>query len=61
MKDKLTSCESCNNYEYDEQAGGYICLIEMDEDEIYRLGDRGGRGCPFYHVNDEYSIVRKQN
>ena len=52
MKDKLKSCDSCNNFEYDEQTGDYICLIEMDEDDIYRLGDRGSRGCPFYHVKD---------
>ena len=52
MKDKLKSCDSCNNFEYDEQTGDYICLIEMDEDDIYRLGDRGSRGRPFYHGKD---------
>lgn len=60
-KKKLTSCASCENYEYDDEIGAEVCLIEMDEDDIYRLGDRDGRGCPFYRFRDEYRIVRKQN
>ena len=61
MKDKLKSCDTCNNFEYDDELGDYICVMEMDEDDIYRLGDIESRGCPFYRVRDEYSIVRKQN
>ena len=58
---KAGSCLSCVNFEYDEQLGEEVCIIEMDEDELYRLGDRESRGCPFYRFRDEYRIVRKQN
>ena len=67
MREKLKSCETCNNFEFDDEAGDYICVMEMDEDDIYRLSDRESRGCPFYsfssgvRVQDDYSIVRKQN
>lgn len=36
-------------------------MMDMDEDELYRLSDRESGGCPFYHYRDEYRIVRKQN
>jgi len=60
-KKKASACLSCENYEYDEARGEEVCTIELDEDEFYRLGDRDGHGCPFYHYRDEYRIVRKQN
>ncbi|MBR2591172.1 MAG: hypothetical protein IKE65_09670 [Clostridia bacterium] len=60
-KKKATSCLSCENYEYDEQIGAEVCMMDMDEDELYRLSDRESGGCPFYHYRDEYRIVRKQN
>ena len=60
-KKKASACLSCENYEYDEARGEEVCTIELDEDELYRLGDRDGHGCPFYHYRDEYRIVRKQN
>ncbi|MBR0413495.1 MAG: hypothetical protein IJI67_00305 [Clostridia bacterium] len=60
-KKAASACLSCENYEYDEACGEEVCTIELDEDELYRLNDREGRGCPFYHYRDEYRIVRKQN
>ena len=60
-KKRQTSCLSCENFEYDEQSGEEVCVMELDEDELYRLGDRESRGCPFYRFRDEYRIVRKQN
>lgn len=60
-KKKAISCLSCENFEYDEASGEEVCTIELDEDELYRLGDRESRGCPFYRFKDEYRIVRKQN
>ena len=60
-KNAPTSCLSCENYVYDDELGGDVCVIELDEDELYRLSDRENRGCPFYHFRDEYRIVRKQN
>ena len=54
-------CEYCLNYEYDEEYGEEICVIDMDEDEFYRLEQNASRGCPFYRVDNEYKIVEKQN
>ena len=60
-KKKATSCLSCENFEYDEEYGEEVCVMELDEDELYRLSDRESTGCPFYRFRDEYRIVRKQN
>lgn len=60
-KKKATSCLSCENFEYDEERGEEVCIMDLDEDEIYRLSDRESKGCPFYRFRDEYRIVRKQN
>lgn len=58
----MEQCDSCKNYVYDEEYGGYLCLAEMDEDDVYRsfFGSRA-KGCPYYHSDDDYAIVRKQN
>lgn len=29
-----SNCEYCSNYEYDEEYECYICLINLDEDEM---------------------------
>lgn len=60
-KKQASSCLSCENFEYDEDIGAEVCVMELDEDELYRLSDREARGCPFYRLKDEYRIVRKQN
>ena len=53
-------CETCLNYDYDEEYG-YYCIVNMDEDEVARIDFNANRGCPYYHPGDEYTIVRKQN
>ena len=32
-----TNCESCMNYEYDEEYDYYVCMKNLDEDEMYRF------------------------
>lgn len=54
-------CEFCLNYEYDEDLGEEVCVIDMDEDEFYRLQEQRRESCPFYRINNEYKIVEKQN
>ena len=54
-------CMFCLNYEYDEEYGEEVCVIDMDEDEFYRLQQHPEHGCPFYRVDNEYKIVEKQN
>lgn len=60
MKKKITSCDSCSYYVCDEE-GFYECLVNFDEDDIVRFMGSPGWSCPYYRVDDEYAIVRKQN
>ena len=57
---QAVSCETCSNYVYDEEYCYYVCEADLDEDEMAAfLGSRKFE-CPYYHMNDEYLIVRKQ-
>lgn len=51
-------CDSCKNFVFDEEYDGYICMVSMDEDEVYRLHTY--RECPYCQSDDDYLIVRKQ-
>ncbi len=55
-----TNCESCSNYVYDDQADCYACLVNLDEDEMYRFVSKTNYNCPYYSADDEYSVVRHQ-
>ncbi|MBQ8648942.1 MAG: hypothetical protein IJ470_02610 [Clostridia bacterium] len=56
-----SNCEYCSHYVYDEDYDGYICLVDMDEDDYIRFISRGDKDCPFFRADDEYKIVRRQN
>lgn len=56
----MTSCESCSNYEYDEDYECYTCSMDLDEDELYRFISSSYKDCPYYSHEDEYAIVRHQ-
>jgi hypothetical protein len=34
---KMTNCDACVNYEYDEDYECYCCMVNLDEDEMYRF------------------------
>lgn len=55
-----TNCESCMNYEYDEDYDCYICTKDLDEDEMVRFIRGEFKDCPFYRFGDEYQIVKEQ-
>ena len=55
-----TSCDTCSNYVYDEESESYCCDINLDEDEMYRFLSDTFFNCPYYQLDDEYRIVRKQ-
>lgn len=56
-----TACEYCSNYVFDEEEEAYMCVIDMDEDDYARqMGGRRRSGCPYFSMNDEYKIVKKQ-
>lgn len=52
------NCETCKNYVFDEEYDGYICMVCMDEDDVYRM--HAYKECPYYQSDDDYLIVRKQ-
>ena len=53
------NCESCMNYEYDDDYECYVCTQDLDEDEMVRFVQGDFRECPYYQVGDEYRVVRK--
>lgn len=56
----MSACDTCVNYVYDEEDGVYECNVSMDEDDYGRLLSGASKACPFYQLDDEYGIVRKQ-
>lgn len=62
MTDKrITQCESCAYYDYDDETDSYGCTINLDEDDVSMFYSGGRNSCPYYSYYDEYKIVRKQN
>lgn len=55
-----TNCDSCANYVYDEDYECYCCLVNLDEDEMYRFLSGSQWECPYYSSDDEYAVVRHQ-
>ena len=54
------SCEFCSNYVYDDDEEEYYCDVNLDEDEMSRFLSDSFYRCPYFQMNDEYKIVRKQ-
>ena len=59
-KKKTANCEYCSNYVYDEEYGYYTCDVDLDEDEMGRFMTNTFQNSPYFQMNDEYKIVRKQ-
>lgn len=55
-----SSCDYCVNYVYDEDYECYTCLVNLDEDEMARFVRGSFEGCPYFRMDDEYKVVRKQ-
>ena len=56
----MDKCESCVFYNYDEAYDDYVCEMDLDEDEMERFLRSSFSDCPYYQLDDEYQIVRKQ-
>lgn len=56
-----SNCDYCMNYAYDDEYECYMCMVNMDEDEVASMHFRGRKDCPYFRMGDEYTIVRKQN
>lgn len=55
-----SSCDYCIFNVYDEEYGAYMCEAYIDEDDMARFMEKRNHGCPYFQMNDEYKIVRKQ-
>lgn len=55
-----TNCDECVNYVFDEEDECYTCLVNLDEDEMYRFLEGANYDCPYYDPDDEYKLARKQ-
>lgn len=55
-----TECETCWYYDYDEEYDEYHCMMDLDEDEVYRIANSPSRHCPFYRQGDDYTLARRQ-
>ena len=53
-------CDTCWYYDYDEEYEEYYCMMDMDEDEVYRYLVAKQSRCPFYRQGDDYTLARKQ-
>ena len=59
-KQAAPDCTTCTFYDYDEEYDEYYCRVNMDQDDMARLGS-SRTVCPYYRLYDEYKSVRKQN
>ena len=55
-----SNCDSCVNFVYDDDDEYYYCLVNLDEDEMYRFLTDTQKSCPYYQLDDEYAVVRRQ-
>ena len=58
---KMSQCDSCVNYYFDDELEEYCCDISLDEDEMMRFLTSSNYHCPYFRLDDEYGIVKKQN
>ena len=55
-----SECETCWYFDYDEEFDEYICKMDLDEDEVYRILTSKYNRCPYYRQGDDYTLARKQ-
>lgn len=55
-----TQCETCWYYDYDEEFDEFYCMMDLDEDDVYRITTSPSRQCPYYRQGDDYTLARRQ-
>ena len=55
-----TECDTCWYYDYDEEFDCWFCMMDLDEDEVYRISTSQSRHCPYYRQGDDYTLARRQ-
>jgi hypothetical protein len=58
---KVSRCDDCEHYDYDDDFECYYCKIDLDEDEMLHFMSGNSGTCPYYKFYDEYKSVQKQN
>ena len=53
-------CDTCWYFDYDEEYDEYYCMMDLDEDEVYRILTARNSRCPYYRQGDEYYLARRQ-
>ncbi len=48
-----TNCDMCAHYVYNEEDEFYECLVNLDEDEMYRFMSSNVKNCPYFRLDDE--------
>lgn len=56
-----TPCETCAYYDEIDEDGTLGCVVDIDQDELYRERENGSQNCPYYKFYNEYKSVQKQN
>ena len=60
MGKQTTGCDYCSHYIFDEICQCYLCEVDLDEDEMVRFLSASFDNCPYFQLDDEYRIVRRQ-
>ena len=55
-----SNCETCMYFGYDEEWEEYYCEVNLDEDELYRFLSGSNNSCPYFRLEDEYKLARRQ-
>lgn len=55
-----SQCDLCAYYWIDEEDGTGECQVNLDEDDLARMLSGSSDSCPYFQMDDEYKIVRKQ-
>lgn len=55
-----TNCDNCVYYDYDEEYDYYMCMMNLDQDEMEKFISYSFNNCPYFKAYDEYKTVRKQ-
>lgn len=56
----VSQCDLCAYYWIDEEDGTGECQVNLDEDDLARMLSGSSDSCPYFQMDDEYKIVRKQ-
>lgn len=57
---KISKCEDCQYYTYDDEYDCFVCEMELDEDEMVHFLTGDFASCPYYHRGDDYYLARRQ-